>query len=313
MGTASPWAYGKFMYKSGFHKPLYPPLFPGLLPAIDLIMEGTTGVLYLVSTPIGNLEDITLRALRVLKEVDLVACEDTRRSKKLLSHYGISKPLISYYSPKEAQRVPLLLDRLKKGENVALITDAGTPLLSDPGWRLVKEAIEEGVPLVPVPGPSALLAALVASGFPTCPFAFWGFPPRKKGKLLHFLKSIKGTGLTHIFFESPKRVLSTLKVMEEVWGDRRVVVAREITKVHEEFIRGRLGEVRASLEAREGVKGEVVLLVEGEEEPWKNKALALAEEGFSTKEVAKLLKVLYGTSKKEVYSLLERGNLDGGQ
>ena len=290
-----------------------PPLFPFLLPAIDLIMEGTTGVLYLVSTPIGNLEDITLRALRILKEVDLVACEDTRRSKKLLSHYGISKPLISYYSPKEAQRVPLLLDRLKKGENVALITDAGTPLLSDPGWRLVKEAIEEGVPLVPVPGPSALLAALVASGFPTCPFAFWGFPPRKKGKLLHFLKGIKGMGLTHVFFESPKRILGTLKIMEEVWGDRRVVVAREMTKAYEEFIRGRLREVRASLEARKEVKGEVVLLVEGREgKPWKDKALGLAEEGFGAKEVAKILKVLYGTSKKEVYSLLERRNLDSG-
>ncbi len=278
-------------------------------------MEGTTGVLYLVSTPIGNLEDITLRALRILKEVDLVACEDTRRSKRLLSHYGISKPLISYYSPKEAQRVPLLLDRLKKGERVALITDAGTPLLSDPGWRLVKEAIEEGVPLVPVPGPSALLAALVASGFPTHPFAFWGFPPRKKGELMSFLKGIKGMGFTHVFFESPKRLLGTLKVMEEVWGDRRVVVAREMTKVYEEFIRGRLGEVRASLGSRKEVKGEAVLLVEGgeEEEPWKNRAWVLAEEGFSAKEVAKILKVLYGISKREVYSLLGRGDLDSGQ
>jgi 16S rRNA (cytidine1402-2'-O)-methyltransferase len=278
-------------------------------------MDGTTGVLYLVSTPIGNLEDITLRALRILKEVDLVACEDTRRSKRLLSHYGISKPLISYYSPKEAQRVPLLLDRLKKGERVALITDAGTPLLSDPGWRLVKEAIEEGVPLVPVPGPSALLAALVASGFPTHPFAFWGFPPRKKGELLSFLKGIKGMGFTHVFFESPKRLLGTLKVMEEVWGGRRVVVAREMTKIYEEFIRGRLGEVRASLGSRKEVKGEAVLLVEGgeEEEPWKNRAWVLAEEGFSAKEVAKILKVLYGISKREVYSLLGRGDLDSGQ
>jgi len=288
-------------------------LFPFLLPAIDLTMEEATGTLYLVSTPIGNLEDITLRAIRVLREVDLIACEDTRRSKKLLSHYGISKPMISYYSPKEAQRVPLLLDRLKKGENVALITDAGTPLLSDPGWRLVKEVIEEGIPLVPVPGPSALLAALVASGLPAYPFAFWGFPPRKKGKLLHFLKSIKGMGLTHVFFESPRRILSTLKVMEEAWGERRVVVAREMTKAHEEFIRGSLREVRASLEARKEVKGEVVLLVEGrEEEPWKDKALALAKEGFSAKEVAKILKVLYGVSKREVYSFLEWRNLDNG-
>ena len=288
-------------------------MFPFLLPAIDLTMEEATGTLYLVSTPIGNLEDITFRAIRVLREVDLIACEDTRRSKKLLSHYGISKPMISYYSPKEAQRVPLLLDRLKKGENVALITDAGTPLLSDPGWRLVKEVIEEGIPLVPVPGPSALLAALVASGLPAYPFAFWGFPPRKKGKLLHFLKSIKGMGLTHVFFESPRRILSTLEVMEEAWGERRVVVAREMTKAHEEFIRGSLREVRASLEARKEVKGEVVLLVEGrEEEPWKDKALALAKEGFSAKEVAKILKVLYGVSKREVYSFLEWRNLDNG-
>ncbi len=279
-------------------------------------MEGTTGALYVVSTPIGNLEDITLRALRILKEVDLVACEDTRRSKRLLSHYGISKPLISYYSSKEAQRVPILLDRLKKGERVALITDAGTPLLSDPGWRLVKGVIEECIPLVPVPGPSALLAALVVSGFPICPFAFWGFPPRKRGELVSFLKGIKGMGFTHVFYESPKRLLGTLDVMEEVWGGKMVVVAREITKVHEEFLRGRLGEVRASLESRKGVKGEVVLLVEGGEEegePWKDKAWALAEKGFSAKEVAKILKVLYGISKGEVYSLVEQGDLESGK
>ncbi len=283
------------------------PLFclPSLV--IDFLMDREAGVLYIVSTPIGNLEDITLRALRVLKEVDLVACEDTRHSRKLLSHYGISKPLVSYYGPKEAQRVPYILERLMKGERVALITDAGTPLLSDPGWRLVKEAVGAGITVVPVPGPSSILTALVASGLPVRPVVFWGFPPRKEGELRAFLKEVEAFPGVHLFFESPRRILTTLGVMIQVWGDREAVVARELTKVHEEFIRGTLSTVREVLAAREEVKGEVVLLVMGGEdrkEPWEEKGRRLLEEGFSLRDVAKILKVLYGTSRREVYARL---------
>ncbi len=264
-----------------------------------------TGVLYVVSTPIGNLEDITLRALRVLKEVDVIACEDTRHSRKLLSHYGISKPLVSYYAPKEAQKTEQLIRQLQDGARVALISDAGTPLLSDPGWLLVKEAVERDIPVVPVPGPSSVLAALVASGLPVKPFAFWGFPPRKRGELEAFLKEVASFPGVHVFFESPRRVVATLEVMLQVWGDRRAVVARELTKVYEEFIRGTLSSVGEELASREGVKGEVVLLVEGGrevEEPWRDKARLLIKEGLSPRDVAKALKVLYGVSRREVYS-----------
>ncbi len=276
-------------------------------------MEKGLGVLYVVSTPIGNLEDITLRALKVLKEVDLIACEDTRRSRKLLSHYNISKPLVSYYAPKEAQKAGLILNRLKKGEKVALITDAGTPLLSDPGWRLVKGAVEMGISVVPVPGPSSLLAALVASGLSTCPFIFWGFPPKKKGELVSFLGDLRGMKATHVFFESPRRIKGLLEVMEGVLGDRRAVVAREITKMHEEFLRGTLREVRELIEERGEVKGELVLLVEGgeEQEVWWEGAQRLAGAGFTVKEVAKALRVLYGVPKREVYALLSGGEARG--
>ena len=280
---------------------------------IDSPMEKGLGVLYVVSTPIGNLEDVTLRALRVLKEVDFIACEDTRHSRKLLSHYSISKPMVSYYAPKEAQKAGFILERLKRGERVALITDAGTPLLSDPGWRLVKKAVEAGVPVVPVPGPSSILAALVASGLSICPFAFWGFPPKKEGELKTFLKEVVAYPGVHVFFESPRRVLTTLEVMAQVWGDREAVVAREVTKVHEEFIRGTLSSLKEELAARGEVRGEMVLMVaggEGREEPWEEKVKRLLEEGFSLRDVAKILKVLYGTSRRDVYSRM-RGALEG--
>ncbi len=274
---------------------------------IDSPMEKGAGVLYVVSTPIGNLEDITLRALRVLKEVDLIACEDTRRSRKLLSHYGINKPLVSYYGPREARKVSCILEPLREGKRVALVTDAGTPLLSDPGWRLVREAIDGGIPVVPVPGPSSVLAALVASGLPLKPFTFWGFPPRRKGELRSFLRETASFPGVHVFFESPRRILTTLEVMCREWGERRVVVARELTKVHEEFIRGSLSWVKGELASREEVKGELVLLVEGGgpfREPWEEKGRRLLEEGFSLRDVAKILKVLYGAPRREVYSRL---------
>jgi len=228
---------------------------------IDSFMVEKAGTLFVVSTPIGNLEDMTLRALRVLKEVDMVACEDTRRSRRLLPHYGIEAPLVSYYAPKESQKMGYILERLREGRDVALITDAGTPLLSDPGWRLVREALDAGIAVVPVPGPSSVLAALVASGFPLQPFTFWGFPPRNRGDLVSFLKEIGSFPGVHVFFESPGRLLSTLEVMLQERGNRRAVVARELTKVHEEFIRGSLAFVWVVVARREGVKGDFVLLV----------------------------------------------------
>jgi len=269
-------------------------------------MGKKTGILYVVSTPIGNLEDITLRALRVLKEVDIIACEDTRHSRKFLSHYGINKPLVSYYAPRETQKAGEILLRLLQGYKVALISDAGTPLLSDPGRMLVEKAIESGISVVPIPGPSSIMAALVASGFSLSPFTFWGFPPRKRGELKGFLEERAHFPGVHVFFESPRRILSTLEIMMEEWGDRRAAVAREITKVHEEFIRGTLSSLRDSLASRKAIRGELVLMVEGgkaPQEPWMDKGRALMREGFSLKDVAKVLKVLYGVSRREVYSV----------
>ncbi len=281
-----------------------------------VFMKEQAGILYVVSTPIGNMEDITLRALRVLKEVDFVACEDTRHTKKLLAHYGINKPLVSYYAPREAQKAEVVLQRLEEGDKVALVADAGTPLLSDPGWLLVKNAIERGVPVVPVPGPSSIMASLVVSGLPLKPFTFWGFPPRKGGKLKGFLEEIAPLPGVHLFFESPRRILTTLEAMLEVWGDRRAVLAREVTKLHEEFIRGSLSSIKGALSSRGTVKGEMVLMVEGGEapgEPWVEKGRRLLKEGFSVRDVAKILKVLYGVPRREVYSeILEDGEKQEG-
>ena len=265
------------------------------------------GTLFVVSTPIGNLDDITFRAVKVLKEVSLVACEDTRRTGKLLAHYGISKPLVSYYDPVETKKLPRILAKLRKGEEVALVSDAGTPLISDPGWKLVDAAVKENIPVVPVPGSSSILAALVASGLPSSPFVFWGFPPRRKGQLTSLLRKAANVSGTHIFFESPKRVFSTLSCMKDVWGDLRVVLAREVTKVHEEFIRGTLSSVMEVVQGRSEIKGELVILVDLSEtsmELWIDKALTLHQEGFSDKDIVKVLKILFDAPRNRVYSLL---------
>ena len=219
-------------------------------------MSSPEGLLYIVSTPIGNLKDITLRALEVLKEVDFIACEDTRHTLKLLNHYGIKKPLLSYFAPKEKEKSQRIIKLLKEGKKGALVTDSGTPLVSDPGLFLIQKCIEEGIKLVPVPGPSALLAALVVAGLDTSRFHFFGFPPRKSRKK-YFLskKELEGT---LIFYERANRVKSLMKAAFEVLGDRKVVIARELTKLHEEVLRGRLSDF---LEW-EG-KGEVVVLIGG--------------------------------------------------
>ena len=220
-----------------------------------------SGTLYLVATPIGNLEDITYRAVRTLREAGLIACEDTRQTRKLLDHYGITQPLVSYHEHNEAARAEELLSRMQAGESVALVSDAGMPLVSDPGYRVVNAAIGAGIRVVPVPGPSALVAAIAASGLPTDEFSFRGFLPAKAGPRVRMLEAAQEEAATLIFYETPHRILEALVDIERVLGERPVVVARELTKVHEEFLRGKPGEVRAILAARPAVKGEITLLI----------------------------------------------------
>jgi 16S rRNA (cytidine1402-2'-O)-methyltransferase len=223
--------------------------------------------LYLVATPIGNLEDITLRALRVLKEVDLIACEDTRQTLKLLSHYGIHTRTVSYHEHNEMTKAAELVVDLEGGAKIALVTDAGMPGISDPGFHLIALAIRHHVPVVPIPGASAFLAALVASGLPTDSFRFSGFLPAKAGQRRKLLDSVKDSPRTQVFYEAPHRLLQTLADVVEVLGNsRHVVVAREVTKIHEEFLRGRAGEILKQLKARGDVKGEITLLIAKAEE-----------------------------------------------
>jgi 16S rRNA (cytidine1402-2'-O)-methyltransferase len=215
-----------------------------------------------VATPIGNLEDITLRALRVLKEVDVIACEDTRQTQVLLSHYGIQTRTVSYHEHNEMTKAAELVVDLESGGKIALVTDAGMPGISDPGFRLIALAIRHHVPVVPIPGASAFLAALVASGLPTDSFRFSGFLPAKSGQRRKLLESVRESPRTQVFYEAPHRLLETLTDVVEVLGeDRHIVVAREVTKIHEEFLRGRATEVRSQLSARDSVKGEITLLI----------------------------------------------------
>jgi len=220
----------------------------------------TAGTLYLVATPIGNLEDITLRALRVLRECDVVAAEDTRHSGRLLKHFGISKPLLSYFQFNEAKRSEEIIERLRRGEKVALVTDAGSPGISDPGERVVKAAIAAGLRVESVPGPSALLAALTASGLPTDEFHFIGFLPHKSGQRRNKLESLKGFDGTLVLYESPYRIEKLLVELSEVFPEREVVLARELTKKFEEYLRGKPAELLAMAKKR-SLKGEFVVMV----------------------------------------------------
>ncbi|MCS7235992.1 MAG: 16S rRNA (cytidine(1402)-2'-O)-methyltransferase [Armatimonadota bacterium] len=220
------------------------------------------GTLYLVATPIGNLEDVTLRALRVLREVDLVAAEDTRQVRKLLDRYGIQQRVVSYHEHNERTRIPQLLGALRSGRSVALVSDAGTPVLQDPGYRLVRACAEAGIPVVPVPGPSAVTAALVASGLPTDRFAFLGFLPRRRQARRRSLEEVRDQRATLVLFESPRRLVDCLQDLLEVLGDRRAAVCRELTKVHEEVRRGRLSDLLRGVRDQP-VRGEVTVVVEG--------------------------------------------------
>src|ERR1700677_685676 len=222
--------------------------------------------LYLVATPIGNLEDITLRALRVLKEVDRIACEDTRQTQKLLNHFAISTSTISYHQHNEQSRTLELIELLQQGGRVAVVSDAGTPAFSDPGVELVRAAVAAGVPVIPIPGANAALSALIASGLDTDRFLYVGFLAAKPGTRRTELESLaaRAAGLTLVVYEAPHRILETLADVEEVWGESvRVVVARELTKLHEEFLRGTAREVRLALTERERIRGEIVLLIDG--------------------------------------------------
>ncbi|MBV9267651.1 MAG: 16S rRNA (cytidine(1402)-2'-O)-methyltransferase, partial [Acidobacteriaceae bacterium] len=220
------------------------------------------GTLYIVSTPIGNLEDITVRALRILRDVvDAIACEDTRQTVKLLEHYEFRKPLISYHEHNEASRSAELVERLQQGDSIALVSDAGTPLVSDPGFRLVTAAISAGIPVVPVPGPSAALTALAGSGLPTDEFRFIGFVPQKTGARRRLLENLANDRTTVVLYESPHRVIETLADIAQIMGARPIVLARELTKLHEEFLRGSAEEIRNELLSRGSVKGEITLLL----------------------------------------------------
>lgn len=233
--------------------------------------SGKKGTLYVVATPIGNLEDLTLRALRILKEADIIACEDTRQTLKLLSKYGIKKRLISYFQPREAGRIPLLLGLLKEGKNLALVSDSGTPGISDPGYRLVAAAVEEDIPVVPVPGATALTAAISASGLPTHRILFLGFPPAKKEKARKLLFLLQEEEATLVFYLPLRKLVLFLELLRETLGNRRVVVARELTKIHEEFIRGEAAELTEMLRNRQ-LKGEATVLVRGRERKRKERA-----------------------------------------
>ncbi|MFP2904628.1 16S rRNA (cytidine(1402)-2'-O)-methyltransferase [Pyxidicoccus sp. 3LFB2] len=250
------------------------------------------GTLYLVATPIGNLGDVTSRALETLRTVRFIACEDTRHSRVLLDHFGIGgKDLVSLPAFAEGQRAGRILDRIAEGEDCALVTDAGSPAISDPGEKLVSEALERGLTVVPIPGPTALVAALSASGLPTGRFHFLGFIPRKGGERRAMLEEVAQLSATLVLYESPRRVGETLPDLLDVWGDRRACVARELTKLHEEFARGTLSELAARY-AKEEPRGEVVVLVEGRtgERRWSEEELRKAlEDGLSRGEKLKAL------------------------
>jgi 16S rRNA (cytidine1402-2'-O)-methyltransferase len=278
--------------------------------------------LYLVATPIGNLEDITLRALRVLKEVDVIACEDTRQTQKLLNHYSIATRTTSYHEHNEMTRAAELVKQMQEGASVALVTDAGMPGISDPGYRLISLAIRHHVPVVPIPGASAFLAALVASGLPTDSFRFSGFLPAKRGERRAALEAIKTSPRTQVFYEAPHRVLETLDDVCEVMGEaRHVVIAREVTKVYEEFLRGRASEVLETLKSRDVVKGEITLLIgKAEDNDARGAADAssarlpirrrveeiMVEEKVDEKAALKKVAKERGVSKSEAYRELQR-------
>jgi 16S rRNA (cytidine1402-2'-O)-methyltransferase len=267
-----------------------------------------SGTLYIVSTPIGNLEDITLRALKVMASADLIAAEDTRHTMRLLKANGIDTPLVSYHEHNEEKRSAELVERLIAGQSMALTTNAGTPLVSDPGYRLVCAALENDIPVVPIPGACAAITALSASGLPTDRFTFAGFPARKKAKRLQQLRQLADAPQSLIFYQSPKRIIGFLEELMDVLGDRHAVLARELTKIHEEFLRGPLSEITAVLKQRDTVKGECTLMISGAKEETRSPeeleaaiAHALAHEEGSLSMIARTLALHFGLPRKMIY------------
>ena len=267
--------------------------------------------IYLVATPIGNLDDITLRAIKTLKEVDIVAAEDTRHTLKLLNHLEIKKPLISYYKQNEKIKSNILIEKVLNGENIAIVSDAGTPGISDPGEEIVKEAIKNGIEIIPIPGACALINALIASGLNTKEFIFVGFLSTNKKEKQEKLEKIKKIKSTLIFYEAPHKLINTLQAIKEILGDRKVVLAREITKIHEEYIRGEISDI---LEKMENPKGEFVIVVEGSnknEEEEKQKILNnlnldehfeyYKKQNYEKKEIIKKIAKDRNTNKNEIY------------
>lgn len=271
-----------------------------------------SGGLYLVGTPIGNLEDITLRALRTLRECDRIACEDTRHTRRLLNHFDIRKPLLSCHDHNEAERAAEIVERIAGGESIALVSDAGMPAVSDPGYRVVAAAVEADLPVVPIPGPTAVSAALVASGLPTDAFHFAGFLPPKKGQRLRALEELAEIPATVILYETPHRIVAALRDAAETLGDRPAAIGRELTKAHEEFLRGTLTELRKELERREAIKGEMVLLIGradkgalAPDKPLPKRVRDLLAEGSPRMDAIKQAAREYGLSKREAYRLVE--------
>ena len=267
------------------------------------------GTLYLVATPIGNLEDVSLRALRILKEVRLIAAEDTRRAQRLFSHYQIRTPVTSYYRDNELKKLDFLLRKLEQGD-LALISEAGMPTISDPGYLLVEKALEEGFPVVPIPGPSAITCALAASGLPSQQFLYLGFLPRRAAARQKLLERVAGEPYTLVAFEAPHRLRDSLGDMQRLWGERRAAIARELTKLHEEILRGRLSELAEHFQ-RVQPRGEFTLVIEGAREKRdRSDEIALQEalaelkrRGVSLRDGAKILAKVTSLSPRQLYQL----------
>ena len=267
------------------------------------------GTLYVVATPIGHRDDITLRALATLQEVDLIAAEDTRKTRRFLELHAVQGTLISYHEHNEAERTPKLIAKLKKGKSIALVSNAGTPTVSDPGYRLITETLAVNLKVVPIPGVSAATTALSASGLPTDSFVFFGFPSKKKAKRRQQLKELASEPRTLIFYEAPTRILTLLGEINDVMGDRYVVFAREMTKLHEEFIRGRISDILEQLKPRAHIKGECTLLVTGSdtEDNWSWEAVrqqveaAILNRRSSLSEIARDIAAKSGISKNRIY------------
>ncbi|HAJ32146.1 MAG TPA: 16S rRNA (cytidine(1402)-2'-O)-methyltransferase [Candidatus Atribacteria bacterium] len=282
----------------------------------------TEGILYVCGTPIGNLEDITLRALKILKEVNLITAEDTRHTKKLINHYQINTKITSYYEYNKFKKAPYLVEMLKNGQDIALVSDAGMPGISDPGYVLINLALKNNIKIIPIPGVSALITALVVSGLPTDKFVFEGFLPRKIKERKRYFKSIESEERTIIFYETPHRLKRALKDMLDVWGDRKIVIARELTKMYEEIIRGKLSQVLTKISTKE-IKGEITLIVQGGIKKKENDTInflkdqcimqkylkKLKKQGYSNKDIIRITQEKLNIPKNLIYKkLLEMKN-----